>query len=135
MSYPPELSCNPCLINTFESCMYYFGTRGIEFKNYFTFCNNQKFVVKIIHPYCWLVQDRKKNCCIKIELQVQSLHYYSFWTSWRRCLSHERIRGRSKTTLARFQLFWPPTPLCWHFLWWKRWQKVDILGPPIYLVL
>ena len=28
--------------------------------------------------------------------------------------------------LTRFWLFWPPTPLCWHFLWYERWQKVDI---------
>ena len=20
--------------------------------------------------------------------------------------------------------FWPPTPLCWHILWYERWQKV-----------
>ena len=31
--------------------------------------------------------------------------------------------------------FWPPTPLCWHFLWYECWQKVDIFGPPTYLVL
>ena len=32
-----------------------------------------------------------------------------------------------------FGFFWPPTPLCWHFLWTKRWQRVDIFGPPSYL--
>ena len=32
-----------------------------------------------------------------------------------------------------FGFFWPPTPLRWHFLRYKRWQKVDILGQPTYL--
>ena len=45
------------------------------------------------------------------------------------------VRGRSQTTLTRFCHFWPPTPLCWQFLWYERWQKVDIFGPPTYLVL
>ena len=34
-----------------------------------------------------------------------------------------------------FGFFWPPTSLHWHFLWYKCWQKVDIFGPPTYLVL
>ena len=41
-----------------------------------------------------------------------------------------RLRGRSQTMLTKFWLFWPPTPLRWHFLWYKHWQKVDIFGPP-----
>ena len=40
------------------------------------------------------------------------------------------IRGRSQTTLTRFWLFWPPTPRRWHFLTYKRWQKVKIFGLP-----
>ena len=32
-----------------------------------------------------------------------------------------------------FGFFWPPTPLCWHFLWYERWQNIDIFGPPTYL--
>ena len=35
------------------------------------------------------------------------------------------IRGRSQTTFTRFDIFWPPTPLCLHFLWYKCLQKVD----------
>ena len=34
-----------------------------------------------------------------------------------------------------FGFFWPPTPLRWHLLQYERWQKVDILRPPTYLVL
>ena len=34
-----------------------------------------------------------------------------------------------------FGFFWPPTPLGWHFLWYERWQKVDIFGSTTYLVL
>ena len=72
------------------------------------------------------------------------------------------IRGGS-TLRWFFFFFWPPTllrsrrlvlvtssfrpskliwrhkhePPClrWHFLWYERWQKVDIFGPPTYLVL
>ena len=44
------------------------------------------------------------------------------------------LRGRSQTTLANFRFFWPPTLLRWHFLRDERWQKVDIFGPPTYLV-
>ena len=40
-----------------------------------------------------------------------------------------------KNTLTIFWLFWPPTPLRWHFLWDKHWQKVDIFGPSTFLVL
>ena len=39
------------------------------------------------------------------------------------------LRGHSQTTLTRFWVFLPPTHLCWHFLWYKCWQKVDIFGP------
>ena len=32
-----------------------------------------------------------------------------------------------------FVFFWPPKyPLRWHVLWYERWQKVDIFGPPTY---
>ena len=43
-----------------------------------------------------------------------------------------KLRGRSQTTFTRFGFFWPPTPLRWHFLWYKRWPKVDIFDhlPP-----
>ena len=34
-----------------------------------------------------------------------------------------------------FGFSWPPTPLRWQFLSYKRWQKLDIFGPPTYLVL
>ena len=36
------------------------------------------------------------------------------------------LKGRSQTTLAR--LFWPPSPLRWHVLWYERWQKVKNFG-------
>ena len=36
------------------------------------------------------------------------------------------VRGRSQTTFTRFAFFWPPTPLCLHFLWYKSLQKVNI---------
>ena len=39
---------------------------------------------------------------------------------------HIGIRGRSQTTLTRFLLFWPPTPMHWHFVWYNRWQKSEI---------
>ena len=42
------------------------------------------------------------------------------------------FRRHSQTTLTRF---WTPTPLCWHFLPYKRWQKVDIFGPCTHLFL
>ena len=38
-------------------------------------------------------------------------------------------RGRSQTTLTSFCLFLITYPPCWHFLPYKRWQKVDIFGP------
>ena len=33
------------------------------------------------------------------------------------------IMGRSQTTLTRFWVFWPPSPLCWHFLLYERLQN------------
>ena len=33
--------------------------------------------------------------------------------SFYRALFVFRLTGRSQTTLTRFWLFWPPTPLCW----------------------
>ena len=52
-----------------------------------------------------------------------------------------KVRGCSQTTLTRFWLFltsYPPRKcqrMRWHFLWYECWQKVDIFGPPTYLVL
>ena len=38
---------------------------------------------------------------------------------------------RSLSTLTRFfWLFWPLTPLRWHFLPYKSWQKFNIFGLP-----
>ena len=45
------------------------------------------------------------------------------------------LEGVHKLRLQDFDFFWPPTPLRLHFLWYKRWQKADIFGPPTYLVL
>ena len=28
-----------------------------------------------------------------------------------------------KLRWQEFGIFWPPTPLCWHFLWYKCWQN------------
>ena len=36
--------------------------------------------------------------------------------------------------ILTFLTTYPPA-LCWHFLWYECWQKVDIFGPPSYLVL
>ena len=48
-------------------------------------------------------------------------------------ITYISFRGRSKTTLTSFWHFWPPTPLRWHFLPYKRWQKstfIDYLPVP-----
>ena len=45
------------------------------------------------------------------------------------------IRAVQKLRWQDFGFFWPPTPLCWHFLWYEHWQTVDIFEPPTYLVL
>jgi hypothetical protein len=48
------------------------------------------------------------------------------------------IRGHSQTTFTRFGFFWPPTPLRFHFLWYKSLQKVDFLTtypPPLVNVV
>ena len=34
------------------------------------------------------------------------------------------LRGRSLTMFTIFGFFWPPTPLCLHFLWYKSLQQV-----------
>ena len=35
------------------------------------------------------------------------------------------LRGRSQTTFTKFGFYWPPTPLCLHFLWYESLQKVN----------
>ena len=42
------------------------------------------------------------------------------------------MRGGSQTTFTRFGFFWPPTPLCLHFLRYKSLQEVDFFDhlPP-----
>ena len=40
-----------------------------------------------------------------------------------------------KNYVYKCDFFWPPTPLRWHFLPNKRWQKVDIFGQPNPLLL
>ena len=52
-----------------------------------------------------------------------------------RNLSFSFLRGCSQTTITRFLLFLTAYPLCWNFLWYDCWQKVDIFGPPNYLIL
>ena len=47
----------------------------------------------------------------------------------------KQLGGVHKLRLQDFGFFWPPTPLRLHFLWYERLQKVDIFGPPTYLVL
>ena len=42
---------------------------------------------------------------------------------------------RSQTTLTSWWLFWPPIPLCWHFIPYKHWRKVNISGLPTHLFL
>ena len=57
-----------------------------------------------------------------------------FWAVWVRATY--TVRGRSQTMLTRFWLFWSPTPLRWHFLPYKRWQKstfLDYLPTPLLL--
>ena len=56
------------------------------------------------------------------------------WQFAKRDTWEHGTKGRSQTTLTRFWLFfWPPTALGWHFLWYERWQEMDISGPPTYL--
>ena len=40
--------------------------------------------------------------------------------------------GWKLSTFTRFFFFWPPTPLCLHFLWYKSSQKIDFFDhlPP-----
>ena len=46
-------------------------------------------------------------------------------------VSASYFRGRSQTSFTNFVdnlfflFFWPPIPLIWHYLPYKRWQKVD----------
>ena len=47
----------------------------------------------------------------------------------------KQLGGVHKLRLQDFGFFWPPTPLCLHFLWHESLQKVDIFGTPTYLVL
>ena len=67
--------------------------------------------------------------CIKIKIKM--LHQKLFHPI-------VEIRGRSRTTLTRFCLFWPPTPLRWLIHGGPPWlilQKVDIFRLPIHLLL
>ena len=49
---------------------------------------------------------------------------------------HDIVLGAvHKLRWQDFCFFWPPTPLRLHFLWYESLQKVDIFGPPTYLVL
>ena len=45
------------------------------------------------------------------------------------------VRGRSQITLSSYWLFLTPFSLCWHFLPYKHWQKVNIFGLPTHLYL
>ena len=44
-------------------------------------------------------------------------------------------KGSFTNYVDKILAFLPTSPLRWHFLWYKRWQKVDIFGPPTYLIL
>ena len=77
--------------------------------------------------WIWIFTSHTRYFLNKIKMRFFVWPHCNIWDHW--------IRGRSQTTLTRFWLFWPPTPLCWHFLWYDCWQKVDILRPPTYLVL
>ena len=67
---------------------------------------------------------QKCNISIKTKSSAQSQMYF--------VIANVQIRGRSQTTFTRFGFFWPPTPLCLHFLWYKSLQKVDFFDhlPP-----
>ena len=79
--------------------------------------------IQWIHLNCMRKSHRQEN-----QYYVPTSSLLLQGTEW----TANNVRGRSKTTLTRFCLFRPPTPLRWHFLWYKRWQKVDIFGPPNY---
>ena len=63
-------------------------------------------------------------CLQKIPWQLE---YSRQEISKQRISTANQVRGHSQTTLTRFWLFLPPTPLCWHFLWYKCWQKWTFL--------
>ena len=54
---------------------------------------------------------------------------------WPTCVINYMQGVVHKLRWQDFGFFWPPTPLRWQFLRYERWQKVDIFGPPTYLVL
>ena len=60
-------------------------------------------------------------------------YFLHFFYRFHDCLS---IKGAvHKLRWQDFGFFWPPTHLRLHFLPYKRWRKIDILGLPTHLFL
>ena len=70
--------------------------------------------------YCMLESSASKWVFF-IDLKRLIRMIWSSGTLWSRQLEW----GRPQTKLTRF--------LCWHFLRYEHWQKMDIFGPPKYL--
>ena len=64
-------------------------------------------------PFC----NKVKNC---YNIPVDDFRYNAAELSLNGTGKYFLKRGCSQTTLTRFWLFWPPTPLRWHFLWYER---------------
>ena len=77
----------------------------------------------------WFLSHHHSNFYLLLMHKHCDLDFgYNFlWWNENRNTVLDTFRGGSQTTLTRFWLFfWPPTPLRWHFLPYKRWQKVKI---------
>ena len=62
---------------------------------------------------------------------VRGLGATSSWQLLLPATARNKVRAGSKTTLTSFWFFdHLPTPPCWQFLPYKRWQKVNIFGLP-----
>ena len=64
-----------------------------------------------------------------------------FWVNWAvlsksiSCTSHKGLFTNYVDKILSMYSWPPPTPMRWLFLLYKRWQKVNIFGPPTYPVL
>ena len=132
----------------FTACKYYFDKFAVGMKQtvVFKLARNQRvlnswlgqrfFFLSLLYSSCG---DNKTMIIIVFLCQLCWYGVYwetkkilvNEWYIFRYCISTVSstvecqidVRGRSQITLTRFWLFWPPTPLRWHFLSYENWQK------------
>ena len=110
-----------CIFNRFSLPLVHWSERNMVFRVPISSEGHDfKFLSKLIDNRYQIFSTWNKYYCFKIIIGAQHLLTLG--------VVHN-IRWQN------FGFFWPPTPLCWHFLPYECWQKVEIFGQLTPLLL